>query len=177
MILFCIRVGLVRRRLRGKRSVYSRRATRCCGAVTALEKRCCWDSCRPMCGKVYLADPDAFALPVRLNPSLGINVNFTHAGFSALGKRRLRHGEASDLELWPILFGDLLNYYLVDKLIGALRFLQGGGRGVAEDMGARLEPERVDEWSPTPGARRLLVRRPRRRGWCRRTEPPSTQSD
>ena len=95
----------------------------------------------------YLSRPAAFNLPIELEPAIGINVNFTHAGFTALGGRSLRHSEASDLELWPLFFGDLLNCYMVVALIEALRFLKGDGRVVAEQMGARLDAERMDAFA------------------------------
>ncbi|MCY3818895.1 MAG: hypothetical protein OXH52_05960 [Gammaproteobacteria bacterium] len=110
-----------------------------------------------------LFSPEVQAACLRLHPEqrgnpvlrqvLGIGINLVHAGISSLGKRALKPGARDNLEVWNLLLGDLINYYLTNQLISTVRFLQGrSGQPLAEYLGARVEEARVQEYSAWLGS-------------------------
>ena len=97
--------------------------------------------------EAYLNNPGDFRLPDALRSSIGLSVNFLHAGFGSLGRRRLRKDQEANEEQWTFLFADLLNYYVVASLLETLAFLKKDGRGVADEIAARLECVRLDAFA------------------------------
>ena len=105
-----------------------------------------------------LFSPEVQAAHLRLHPDiktegvlrrvLGIGINFVHAGFSSLGKRPLRSDPRENLEVWSLLLGDLINYYLINELYTALAFLNSkAGQPLAAFLGANTDAERVKDFS------------------------------
>jgi hypothetical protein len=105
-----------------------------------------------------LFSPEVQAAHLRLHPDiktegvlrrvLGIGINFVHAGFSSLGKRTLRQDPRENLEVWCLLLGDLINYYLINELFTALDFLKSEtGQPLAEFLGANVESKGIEDFS------------------------------
>ena len=115
----------------------------------------------------YLRSNLELPATVPIGSIVGLNVNFIHAGFNALGNRRLSSDPSENIQQWALLVADLLNYYLIGELLRTLRFFTGDGATVAQRVGARLETERLDAFGSVISARSLLVRRyPRREYIC-----------
>jgi len=95
----------------------------------------------------YLKDPADRILPVELARTLGINVNFLHAGFGSLGMRVLHENEDKNRTQWGLAFGDLLNCYMVARLMATLEYLASVGRGVGDEIGARLQEGQLDHFA------------------------------
>lgn len=82
------------------------------------------------------------------NPCLGIGINFIHAGFGALGKRRVAEVDAENITLWSSMFADLLNYFLVYELLKALKFLSSDeGAKLKRSIGAATDGRSLDEFA------------------------------
>ena len=105
-----------------------------------------------------LFSPDVQAAYLRLHPKggdqavsrrvLGIGINFVHAGFSSLGSRTLNKDAHEDLQVWSLLLGDLINYYLIEQLIKALKFLQTDkGQPLAKFLEASVKNDKLDEFA------------------------------
>ena len=101
----------------------------------------------PQVQSKYLEKPGDFPLPRGLASTIGVNVNFLHAGFGALGKRRVSRQQSANEQEWAFLFADLLNYYIVGNLLKTLRFLGADGAGVAAQLNAELELPRLDRFA------------------------------
>ena len=95
----------------------------------------------------YLEDPADFVFPHSLEKTIGLNVNFLHTGFGALGMRALDKDETVNRDKWGLVFGDLLNYYIVEQLVGTLVYLNGPGRLVADGVGIRLSTQLLDRFA------------------------------
>ena len=105
-----------------------------------------------------LFSPEVQAACLRLHPDgqnqavlrrvLGIGINLVHAGLSSLGKRVLTPVAHDNQEVWNLLLGDLINYYLTNQLISTIRFLQSPlGQPLATFLGAQVDERRVQDYS------------------------------
>lgn len=83
--------------------------------------------------------------------ALAIGVNFIHAGFGSLGRRRLADESSVNRQQWALVVGDLLNYYLINQLLTTLLFLQRDGSVVAQRLGADVSSPTLDRFATLLG--------------------------
>ena len=95
----------------------------------------------------FLKTPTDFSLPASLSSSLGVNVNFMHADFGSLGRRRVRKNDVENEAEWGFLFADLLNYYIVGEILDSLITLQRDGEVVANQLNAQLDRQKLDTFA------------------------------
>ena len=101
----------------------------------------------PQVQAAYLKQEHELPVATANHQSLGIGINFIHAGFNSLGQRTLAgdpHGNATQ---WSLLVGDLLNYHLVHELLRTLVFLRGDGAIVAANIDVKLDADRLNEFA------------------------------
>jgi hypothetical protein len=80
--------------------------------------------------------------------SLGVGINFVHAGFNHLAQRRVHEEEEQNLVLWSLMMGDLLNYSLVWELFKTLQYLgSDSGAQLRDFLGAKIDEARLDEFA------------------------------
>ena len=103
----------------------------------------------PQARAAYLEAPGDFEYPQSLVSTVGVEVNFQHGGFGSLGHREVNSAARENAAQWAFLFSDLLNYYIVDRLLDTLQFLKGAGNRVADEVNAQLDDRVLDQFAVT----------------------------
>jgi hypothetical protein len=76
---------------------------------------------RPEILLAYAAKETDFPVPRELGRFVGAGINLTRSGASDFGQRTL--GDDDDPSVWPLYFGDFLNYWIVRDLLSSLKKL------------------------------------------------------
>jgi len=79
---------------------------------------------------------------------LGVGINLLHAGFGALGGRRMSGDDIENCNLWAVAMGDLLNYSIVQQMLGTLEFLTSAhGAPLKDFIGADVSRDALDDFA------------------------------
>jgi len=88
---------------------------------------------------------EEFPVPMALRKFICGSVNLAHSNAIDFGYRSSTDDDPQKIEL---IFGDFLNYLLVDSILGSLQVYAGSPTGIRREVGLNVEAKNLDQIAP-----------------------------
>ena len=96
---------------------------------------------RPEIRRAYNATKVRYPVPRSFGTFVGAGVNLTRSGAIDIGQRPISRNEEEDERLFPLYFGDFINYWIVSDILATIQYM-GQHREIFDGVGSHDTLER-----------------------------------